>query len=175
MSGECGYDGWRNGTAFCACSGRFDSVQDFERHIGTPTPVPSEVAETTAGEREVEALAYLFGEHASIGSDERKIGDEWVWGFDCECGEFTPDTEVNEHLARAVLASPALAALLDRVRREEGERIAQAIEAKYLGPDSGRGYDGSEAPDAHCRNAYDEGLYDAAAIVRAASVGRGEG
>lgn len=49
----------------------------------------------------------------------------------------------------------------------ERERIAQAIEAKYLGPDSGRAYDGSEAPDAHCRNAYDEGLYDAARIARA--------
>src|SRR3546814_6100924 len=71
MTGECGYDGWRNGTAFCACGGRFDSVQDFERHIGTPTPVPSEVAETTAGEREVCPAKWCS-------SEERRVGKECV-------------------------------------------------------------------------------------------------
>lgn len=46
------------------------------------------------------------------------------------------------------------------------EEIAQEIEAKYLGPDSGRGYDGRESPDAALRNAYDEGLEMAARIAR---------
>ena len=46
------------------------------------------------------------------------------------------------------------------------EEIAGQIEAKYLGPDSGRGHDGREAPDAALRNAYDEGLEMAACIAR---------
>lgn len=48
----------------------------------------------------------------------------------------------------------------------ERERIAREIEAKYLGPDSGRQHDGRDAPDAHLRNAYDEGLQAAAEIAR---------
>ena len=63
-------------------------------------------------------------------------------------------------------AATALDAVREEAKAEERERIAQAIEAKYLGPDSGRGYDGREAPDAHCRNAYDEGLETAASIAR---------
>lgn len=46
------------------------------------------------------------------------------------------------------------------------EKIASQIEAKYLGPDSGRSHDGREAPDAALRNAHDEGLETAARIAR---------
>lgn len=60
----------------------------------------------------------------------------------------------------AVLASDWLAAHDDRVRREEGERIAQAIEAER---------------DAHGYSTNRPGLDRAASIARAASVGRGEG
>lgn len=78
---------------------------------------------------------------------------------------------VKRHLCRddhfhARNVERIVAARVEQARADERERIAQAIEATYLGPDSGRGYDGSEAPDAHCRNAYDEGLYDAARIAR---------
>lgn len=47
------------------------------------------------------------------------------------------------------------------------EQIAKEIERHYLGPDSGRSpLDGRDAPDAHLRNAYDEGLEEAARIAR---------
>lgn len=47
------------------------------------------------------------------------------------------------------------------------EQIAKEIERHYLGPDSGRSpLDGREAPDAHLRNAYDEGLEVAVRIAR---------
>ena len=48
----------------------------------------------------------------------------------------------------------------------ERRRIAREIEARYLGPDSGRLYDGRDAPDAALRNAYDDGLMEAARIAR---------
>lgn len=50
---------------------------------------------------------------------------------------------------------------------EEGERIARAIEARYLGADFGRQYDGRESPDALLHHAYDEGLQAAVEIARA--------
>lgn len=46
------------------------------------------------------------------------------------------------------------------------EVIANEIEGLYLGPDSGRLHDGSEPPDAHLRQAYDEGIEAAAHRVR---------
>lgn len=78
-----------------------------------PTPVPHDLppAETTAGEREVKALA------ADVWNDFE--GSPFI---DITCRD-------AESIARSVLASRSIAALLDRVRREEGARIAQAIEA----------------------------------------------
>lgn len=60
----------------------------------------------------------------------------------------------------------ALTALVASVRAAERERIAVAIEAKYLGADFGRSYDGRESPDAALHNAYDEGLSLAVTIAR---------
>ncbi|WP_224279088.1 hypothetical protein [Nocardioides lacusdianchii] len=68
-------------------------------------------------------------------------------------------------LLAAIDESALTPALLDRVRREEGERIAQAIEARSL-PTPERGTPGP----------VERAVYaDAAWIARAASVGRGEG
>lgn len=123
----------------------------------TPTPVPSEVAETTAGEREcyreVVPRAYIDRILAQFPMDEHGIGHIADCGYDanderCECYTLPGRLTI------------VLAALLDRVRREEGERIAQAIEAHAeanLGPESRRHYNA------------------AARIARAASVGRGVG
>jgi hypothetical protein len=58
------------------------------------------------------------------------------------------------------------AATADRVRRETAEGIAAAIEAKYLGPNSGRGYDGRDG----CRL-----KWIARRIARARSEGWDEG
>ena len=66
---------------------------------------------------------------------------------------------------RGVIA-PAVERILAAREQALREEIAKGIEAKYLGPDSGRGYDGREAPDAALRNAYDEGLEFAARIAR---------
>ena len=51
----------------------------------------------------------------------------------------------------------------DRALREQ---IARDIEKHYLGPDSGRCFDGRDAPDAAERAAFDEGLQVAARIAR---------
>lgn len=50
--------------------------------------------------------------------------------------------------------------------RELREQIARDIEAHYLGPDSGRSFDGRDAPDAAERDAFDEGLQVASRIAR---------
>ena len=46
------------------------------------------------------------------------------------------------------------------------EQIARDIEQYCLGPDSGRRFDGRDAPDAAEREAFDEGLQLAARIAR---------
>lgn len=51
----------------------------------------------------------------------------------------------------------------DRALREQ---IARDIEKHYLGLDSGRRFDGRDAPDAAERAAFDEGLQLAARIAR---------
>lgn len=99
------------------------------------------MAETTADEREVEALLAIILA-ASPG---------------------TP-TLTCRRIAEAIHASP----LLDRVRREEGERIAQAIEAQVHAF-------GQTDPGDPLRAGLIEGYRDSARIARAASVGRGEG
>ena len=55
--------------------------------------------------------------------------------------------------------------IIDARVQAERERIAREIESRYLGPDSGRQHDGRDAPDAHLRNAFDEGLEYAARIA----------
>lgn len=120
------------------------------------TPVPSEVAETTAGEREVEALA-----KAIAGASD----DEWLgtsaWDRSCAMGD-----------ARAVLASGWLAALLDRVRREEGAKVLrEAADAIVLPGSESTGFYSGEV-DAGYREA--ERHAEDWLIARAASVGRGD-
>jgi hypothetical protein len=63
---------------------------------------------------------------------------------------------------RRAIANRAIAAH-DRALREQ---IARDIEQHYLGPDSGRCFDGRDAPDAAEREAFDEGLQFAARIAR---------
>ena len=112
-----------------------------------------DAAETTAGEREVEALAdVLLASWAAQGSLHPP---------------FDTDRDDARQDARAHVATH-LAALLDRVRREEGERIAQAIEelpAHYVQSTRRGGTGWVQAVQTH----------EAVTIARAASVGRGEG
>lgn len=89
------------------------------------TPEPSEVAETTAGEREVEALAkVLIEEGAGVGSS--------IHGWRCEYPDRYGPCDCVDETARAILDSPALAALLDRERRE-AKVEALRIEADLIG------------------------------------------
>lgn len=91
----------------------------------------------------------------------------------CNCGNWYAEGDYpwpgfRAHLAMHVrlAVERIVAARVAEARADERERIAQAIEGKYLGPDSGRSHDGHEAPDAALRNAYDEGLEVAACIAR---------
>ena len=86
----------------------------------------------------------------------------------------SPDSRMNRRVD-AILASDWLRERDRRIRSVVGKEIAEAIESRYLGPDSGRLPDGRDAPDAAQRNAYDEGLELAARIAHRASRGIGGG
>lgn len=120
----------------------------------SPTPVPSEVAETTAGEREVEALAEAIWNAMPA----HHVGWRGLRG---DSRDF--------YLGIAERLMPTL----DRVRREEGERIAQAIENEAdrlsAGGCNPRHQQGQTDECNACT------AFDIATIARAASVGRGEG
>lgn len=110
----------------------------------TPTHVLSEVAETTAGEREVEAWAdVLLASWAAQGSLHPPLDT---------------DRDDARQDARAILASPALAALLDRVRREEGAKVLREAAVAFAWAGGDEDY-----------RAFRDWLRD-----RAASVGRGD-
>lgn len=134
-------------------------------NVTTPTPVPSEVAETTAGEREVEEWEYaLEGDWLVEVVNKHTCGtgpDGYYGAHEPGCGSI-PVANIGP--------------LLDRVRREEGERIAQAIERQRITcphhsmPDCSPMLNGCSAViRLRARIAVD------ASIARAASVGRGEG
>jgi hypothetical protein len=72
----------------------------------------------------------------------------------------------GKHELGAAALAEALMPWVAAQRAEERERIAQAVEATYLGADFGRSYDGRESPDAALHHAYDEGLQDAARVAR---------
>ena len=59
-----------------------------------------------------------------------------------------------------------MSGLSDTERETLRESIAKQIEAQFLGPDYGRQHDGRDSPHAAETNAYDEGLWTAARIVR---------
>ena len=149
---------------WCACK-KYGPVHVWEpgescnpTRVEPPTPVPSEVAETTAGEREVEALI--------TAAADALMASRLTWSTHADqCVEW------QREFWTAVASIILTPALLDQVRREEGERIAQAI-ATSVSPGFGMHRDGTEDSPAM---AYVEGLGDATAIARAASVGRGEG
>lgn len=118
------------------------------------TSVPSEVTETTACEREVETWEYA-------------IEGDWlvevVNKHTCGTG---PDGYYGAHEPGCGSIPVAnIGPLLDRVRREEGERIAQAIDEEDGSFGVGEGYGGEYDKGVH------RGLQDAARIARAASVG----
>jgi hypothetical protein len=87
--------------------------------------------------------------HESTGKESRmRVEPTWYRGmYGC------PDDMYDTAALKVALA-------------EQREEIAREIEAKYLGPDFGRQYDGRESPDAAIFNAHDEGLELAARIAR---------
>lgn len=102
------------------------------------TPGPSEVAETTAGEREELALAghglrcmetpcaaclieMVLDDHRAMVS-----GDDDGWHVICSCGHDELGVGVNAHLATQLAAR--VSAAETKARADERERIAQAIE-----------------------------------------------
>ena len=89
--------------------------------------------------------------------------------------EFLGTAQRYRDEARSVLAVFGTQPTVAEVRRQVSGEIVEAIESKYLGPDSGRLPDGRDAPDAAQRNAYDEGLELAARIAHQASRGIGGG
>jgi hypothetical protein len=74
------------------------------------------------------------------------------------------DTAYSDARQDALLA--AFDRALDAHDRALRKQIARDIEQHYLGPDSGRCFDGRDAPDAAEREAFDEGLQFAARIAR---------
>ena len=82
--------------------------------------------------------------------------------------EYTPSMdEIKTSATRLGAWSPdAFDRWLAAHDRELREQIARDIEKHYLGPDSGRRFDGRDAPDAAERDAFDEGLQVAARIAR---------
>lgn len=79
-----------------------------------------------------------------------------------------------DHLERVAYqaAIERIAPVIERIiaARETAlrEEIVAAIEAKYLGADCGRQYDGRDSPDAALQNTFDEGLHTAVEIARQA-------
>lgn len=124
-----------------------------------PTPVPSEGAETTAGEREECALCGYSGDDET-GWTITATGPTVALVCPTCAGPYVSLIAYLRHSMPSGQAISDLHALLDRVRREEGERIAQAIERCR-----------TKVLSAEHRDALDS----AAHIARAASVGRGEG
>lgn len=88
--------------------------------------------------------------------------------------EYTPTVDrIRSAYADRAFTGPGqdvLLAQFDRAiaahDRELREQVAREIERHYLGPDSGRRFDGRDAPDAAERDAFDEGLQVAARIAR---------
>ena len=89
--------------------------------------------------------------HAGIKQDQPNIVKQVVNAWDC-CGTCAGGV-MAQHTRERIDAAL--------------EDAAQAIEAKYLGADFGRQYDGRESPDAALHNAYNEGLQTAVEAVRA--------
>lgn len=136
--------------------------EDVRERI-SPTPVPSEVAETTAGEREV--LVEELSRYRKHGVGLSPVGADTA--------------------ARAVLASDWLAALLDRVRREEGAKVlreaaddVQAVFDMQCPPRASHFADDDFGRGALCAHRWWDTVLGASLRrlrARAASVGRGEG
>lgn len=114
-----------SGERCCPGAGSMAHVRGCANHPEhTPTPVPSEVAETTAGEREVEAL---LAEHEYLLN--------YRSGAICSCGhvpEIIPKSlQTQQDYHRAHIAT-ILAALLDRVRREEGAKVLREAAERHV-------------------------------------------
>ena len=91
--------------------------------------------------------------------------------------EYTPSTDHVRYRYARIMKPDGTVALWPR-RQKEFDRaiaardralrkqIARDIEQHYLGPDSGRCFDGRDAPDAAEMEAFDDGLQLAARIAR---------
>ena len=66
----------------------------------------------------------------------------------------------------ALTDKQVIAALIAEAVEQARADVAEQIEARYLGADFGRGYDGREGPQAALTHAYDAGLEMAARIAR---------
>lgn len=71
------------------------------------------------------------------------------------------------------MLAPHIEQIIAARLEQQREALAAAIEKGYLGADFGRSYDGQESPDARLHHAYDEGLEEAARIVREYQPGDG--
>lgn len=82
-----------------------------------------------------EEVAEVVAGHAFDMTDEQRVNGEWTWGICCECGEFVPDAEVNNHLADALLP------IIERREAEAAERgvaVAAALLYKAIDYWNGR-------------------------------------
>jgi hypothetical protein len=94
----------------------------------------------------------------------QQAAEKYLSDFDTVMNVRSEARDIAVAIDRALASHDAATA--DRVRRETAEGIAAAIEAKYLGPNSGRGYDGRDG----CRL-----KWIARRIARARSEGWDEG
>ena len=75
-------------------------------------------------------------------------------GESCGCGDYEREAEIA-----LTVAAPLLRAAWE-------QEMAEKIQAKFLGPDSGRNpVNGQDSPDAALHAAYDEGLQTALALL----------
>jgi hypothetical protein len=84
------------------------------------------------GEREeVEALAGVLDDHRRGDSEKRCLeGMGWVWATDCFCDWEGRDRDHPQHVAEAILASPAMRDLLAEERAKALREAADVIDAK---------------------------------------------
>lgn len=80
----------------------------------------------------------------------------FVTGWCCDTDPATAGAQPSDAYRRWLAAH-------DRALRK---RIARDIEQYYLGPESGRFFDGRDAPDAAEMEAFDDGLQFAARLAR---------
>ena len=130
----------------------------FRLRFGQPRPCPDdECVRATPEEHGMEPIMELTVELTE--AERKELG--WMLHRhrdESRMGRMNSDQCFSE-------AAELVACIKAEAVQAERERIAREIESQYLGPDFGRQHDGSEAPDAALRHAFDEGLEYAARIA----------